>query len=434
MDRYIADNLMTMAEPDPVAIANGAVDVADGRVVWSGPAAAAPERPGITIHQISGILMPGMVNTHAHSPMVLLRGMGEGLPVERWLREVMWPREAKVTDADVLAGMRMGAAELLLNGVTTSVEMYFRPQAVAAAADDIGLRCLVAAGVIDQEQLTEFGSWESQVEQVLELRERWASSDLIDIAFGPHDPTLSERCLRHIAATANDAGMLVHIHLAESPAEVAAVKNLTGTTGPAYLESIGMFEPSVLAAHAVWLSDGDIETLARNRVAVAHCPCSNMKHAAGIARVDDMVNSGVRVSIATDGPASHHRMDLFEEMRTAIRLARVKSGNPQALPATRALRMVTAGAADNIGRPDLGRLVAGAVADMVAIEGSTPALNPVLAGQDDPVSRIVWSGSPAAISAVWVAGEKLVDRGSMTRFDISQLEIESLASAVRLAE
>jgi 5-methylthioadenosine/S-adenosylhomocysteine deaminase len=434
VDRYIADQLITMAEADSKPIVDGAVDVEAGRIVWSGPVAEAPKHPDVATHHISGILMPGMVNTHAHSPMVLLRGMGEGLPVERWLREVMWPREAKVTDADVLAGMRMGAAELLLNGVTTSVEMYFRPQAVAEAANDIGLRCLVAAAVIDQEQLIEFGSWESQVEQVLELRERWTSSDLVDIAFGPHDPTLSERCLRHIAATANDAGMLVHIHLTENPADVAALKELTGTTGPAYLESIGMFEPSVLAAHAVWLSDEDIETLARNEVAVAHCPCSNTKHASGIARVEDMIKSGVRVSIATDGPASHHRMDLFEEMRTAIRLARVKSGDPQALLATRALRMVTAGAADTIGRPDLGRLVAGAAADMVAIDGSALALNPVLPDQDDVVSRIVWSGSPAAISAVWVAGEKLVDRGSMTRVDVSQLAVESLASAVRLAE
>jgi len=192
VDRYIADQLITTADANSKPIADGAVDVEAGRIVWSGPAAAAPTRPGMATHRIEGILMPGMVNTHAHSPMVLLRGMGEGLPVARWLREVMWPREAKVTDADVLAGMRMGAAELLLNGITTSVEMYFRPRGVAEAANDIGLRCLVAAAVIDQAQLTEFGSWESQVEQVLELRERWASSDLVDFAFGPHDPTLSD--------------------------------------------------------------------------------------------------------------------------------------------------------------------------------------------------------------------------------------------------
>jgi 5-methylthioadenosine/S-adenosylhomocysteine deaminase len=433
MDRYLADQLITMAQPDIAPIANGAVDVEAGRVVWVGPAAEAPARPNIETHHISGILMPGLINTHAHSAMVLLRGMGEGLPVDRWLREVMWPREGKVTAEDVWAGMRMGAAELLLNGITTSVEMYFQPSAVAEAANDIGLRCLVAAAVIDQPQLTRFGSWQSQIEQVVALRDRWASSDLIDVAFGPHDPTLTKAALQSVAETARKEKMLVHIHLTENQADVAALEELTGTTGPTYLESIGLFDTSVLAAHAVWLTDEDIATLARNEVAVAHCPCSNTKHASGIARVEDMMTAGISVGIATDGPASHHRLDLFEEMRTAIRLARVKSANSQALPAATALRMVTSGAADAMDRPDLGRLTPGAWADMVALDGTAPALNPVLAGDDDPVSRVVWSGSPNAISAVWVAGQKLVDQGSMTRVDLPGLAAESLASARRLA-
>ncbi len=147
-----------------------------------------------------------------------------------------------------------------------------------------------------------------------------------------------------------------------------------------------------------------------------------------------MQAAGIDVAIATDGPASHHRLDLFEEMRMAIRLARVTSGDADDFPATRALRMVTADAADAIGRPDLGRLIVGSPADMVAIAGSTPALNPVVPGQDDPASRIVWSGSPAAISAVWVAGEKLVDQGSMIKADLSQLLARVTASATRLAD
>jgi len=433
MDRYIADQIITMADIDSRPIAGGAVDVDAGRVVWVGPAADAPDIPGINVHHVGGVLMPGLINTHAHSPMVLLRGMGEGLPVGRWLREVMWPREARVTDDDVLAGMRMGAAELLLNGVTTSVEMYFRPGAIAQAADDIGLRCLVAAAVIDQPQLTEFGTWESQIDDVMELQERWASSDIVDIALGPHDSTLAEPCLRRIAATAKEADMLVHIHLSEHQSEVAAVEELAGTSASKYLESIGLFEPSALVAHGVWLSDEDIEILSRNDVAVAHCPCSNSKHASGIARVEDMIEAGVRVSLGTDGPASHHRLDMFEEMRTAMRLARIKGGNPLALPARRALWMATAGAADAIGKPDLGRLVPGAVADMVAMDNSLPALNPILPEQDDPISRVVWSGTPEAISAVWVGGEKLVDRGQLTRVDVSELASESLKAAIRIA-
>ena len=257
---------------------------------------------------------------------------------------------------------------------------------------------------------------------------------MVDVAFGPHDPTLTEAALRRIGETASEEGMLVHIHLTENQADVAALEELVGTTGPTYLESIGLFDAEVLAAHAVWLTDDDIARLAGHAVAVAHCPCSNTKHASGIARVEDMIDAGITVGIATDGPASHHRLDLFEEVRTAIRLARVKSGNPQGLPAASALRMVTADAADAIGRLDLGRLVPGSWADMVAINGSSPALNPVLPAEDDAISRIVWSGSPNAISAVWVAGEKLVDQGALARVDMRQLGSDSLASAERLAE
>lgn len=433
MHRYIADHLLTMSTEDISPISPGIVDVAAGRIAWSGPAPEAPSRTGLTTHRIAGILMPGMINTHCHTPMVLLRGMGDGLPTDRWLREIMWPREARLTPEDVRAGMRMGAAELLLNGVTTSVEMYFYPQSIAEAADEIGLRCTIAAPVIDQAQLAGYGSWETQLDEALEIRAAWAASDRIVIALGPHDPTLPEACLRQVASTAQETGMLIHMHVAEDRANVAAMHQLSRGSTPAYLESIGILDADFLAAHAVWMTDDDLTMFARNGVSVAHCPVSNTKGAAGVARVVDMQAAGINVTIATDGPASHHRLDLFEEMRMAIRLARVTSGDADDFPAARALRMVTADAADAIGRPDLGRLVVGSRADMVAIAGSTPALNPVVPGEDDPISRIVWSGSPAAISAVWVAGDKVVDQGAMTRVDLPQLTAELTAAATRLA-
>ena len=143
MERYTADLLLTCSDEHPQPISGGAVDVEGGRVVWAGPARQAPPRPEATVTRIDGILMPGMIDIHCHTPMVLLRGAGEGLPVERWLREVMWPREAKLTSEDVRIGMAAGAAELLANGITTSVEMYFYGDAVARGADDAGLRCLV---------------------------------------------------------------------------------------------------------------------------------------------------------------------------------------------------------------------------------------------------------------------------------------------------
>ena len=498
MDRYLCDLLVTMDGPVgrvPAPIADGAVDVGDdGRIVWCGPVTAAPaldgdarspdtdapgpgdralgpdtdapgpgdralgpdtdapgpgdralgpdtDAPGpggsgVTVHRIDGILMPGMVNAHCHTPMVLLRGAGEGLPVDRWLHEVMWPRESKLTGDDVRVGMRLGAAEMLSNGITTSMEMYFHGQALAEGATDAGLRCLATPGVIEDPAFTGAGPWPDQLDEMVALRDRWASNDLIDVGFGAHAAySVSRECLSTIASYAADTGMPVHIHLAEQQWEDGTVRKRSGgLAAPAYLESLGLLDGDVIAAHGVWLTSEDIEVLARNDTAVVHCPCSNAKHASGVAPVEEMRAAVLRVAIGTDGPASHHRLDLFEEMRTAIRTARIRSGDAQTLPPAEALRMTTAGAAEALGRGgELGRLAPGCWADMVALSADTSALHPVIEGEDDPLSRIVWSGSPGAVSAVWVAGRKVVENGRALTLDMAEAVAEAETRARRLA-
>ena len=440
MDRYLCDVLVTMDGPAgdvPAPITGGAVDVGDdGRIVWCGPAADAPEPgPGTTVHR-TGILMPSLINAHCHTPMVLLRGAGEGLPVDRWLHEVMWPRESRLTGDDVRVGMRLGAAELLANGITTSVEMYFWGQAMADGATDAGLRCLVTPGVIEDPDFTVGSGWRDQIDEMVALRDRWAGSDLIEVGMAAHAAySVSRECLTAIAERAAEAQMAVHIHLAEQQWEDAAVRERSGgLAAPEYLESLGLLGGDVIAAHGVWLTPDDIDVLARNDTAVVHCPCSNAKHASGVAPVTEMQAAGLRLAIGTDGPASHHRLDLFEEMRTAIRTARIRSGDAQTFGPAEALRMTTAGAAEVIGRgSDLGRLAPGCWADMVALSPSEPALHPVIAGEDDPLSRIVWSGSPGAISAVWVAGHKVVEGGHVLTVDTAEAIAEAETRARRLA-
>ena len=440
MDRYLCDVLVTMDGPVggvPAPVTGGAVDVGDdGRIVWCGPAAAAPElEPGATVHR-AGILMPGLINAHCHTPMVLVRGAGEGLPVDRWLHEVMWPRESRLTGDDVRAAMRLGAAELLSNGVTTSMEMYFHGQALAEGATDAGLRCLVTPGVIEDPGFTLTGPWPDQLDEMVALRDRWAGSDLIRAGIAAHAAySVSQECLSAIAERASTTGMPVHIHLAEQQWEDAAVRERSGGLGaPEYLESLRLLDGDVIAAHGVWLTPEDIEVLARNDTAVVHCPCSNAKHASGVAPVTEMRAAGLRVAIGTDGPASHHRLDLFEEMRTAIRTARIRSGDAQTLPPVEVLRMTTAGAAEVLGwGAELGRLAPGCWADMVALAAAEPALNPVIAEEDDPVSRIVWSGSPGAVSGVWVAGRKVVEDGQVLTLDMADAVADAQARARRLA-
>ena len=434
IQRIQADHVLVMDDADSIH-SPGIVDVEDGRVIWSGAAADAPHRPDVTPEQVTGVLLPGLVNIHAHTPMVLLRGAGENLPVDRWLHEVMWPREAKLTPEHVTAGMTLGAAELLSSGITTSVEMYFHGEAVAAAADAAGMRCVVTAPIIEDAQLTRFGTWQEQLAEMVAMRERWAGSDRIQIGIGPHAAySTSEECLRAVAATAVDHDMLVHIHVDEARWEDAAVRERTGGFGATeWMAHLGMLEARVLAAHCVWVSDSDIETFAAHRVGVAHCPCSNSKHGSGVARVLDMRAAGVKVGLGTDGPASHHRLDLFEEMRTAMRLARVTALDPQVLTPHQVLAMATREAADAIGRPDLGRLTPGSAADLIALSLDDPAFHPVVPGEDDLVSRLVWGASPASVHTAWVAGNRVVADGRTRTVDVAAALAEVTDAAAWLA-
>lgn len=424
---FVGDSRSDLFEP-------GIVDVADGRVLWSGSAHNAPESPGASRIDVPGLLMPGFVNTHCHTPMVLLRGAGEGLPVDRWLTEVMWPREARLTPEDVYWGMTLGGAELLRNGVTSSVEMYFFPDQVALAASNARLRCIVTPPIIEDTKLSRLGTVEHQLVAAADLGRQWSDHDLIDIGLGPHSVyALSDEVLREVARIGAAEDLMVHIHLAEQSYENDLCLERYGQPLVPYLEDSGMLESHLLAAHGVWLTDDDQARLAEHSVGVAHCPASNSRHASGIAPVVDLRKRGIPVGLGTDGPASHSRLDIFAEMRLAIRMARLRALNAELLTPRDALAMATSEAAAALARCDIGTLQPGRWADMVnvAVDGSsfTPVLQPV-----DLITHLVWSGSPSDIRAVWVGGHQVVDNGHCLTVDVAQAQHEVAVRARRLAE
>ena len=429
LNRFVVDHLITMAG-DPEVLSPGVVDIDEGRVVWAGASADAPDYDG-PVETLAGLLLPGFVNTHAHSPMVLLRGAGEGLPVDRWLTEVMWPREGRLTPEDVWWGMTLGAAELLGNGITTSHEHYFFADRAAEAAAAIGLRAVVTAPVLIGADLSRFGPWEQQIQDMEALADRWADHALISIGLGPHAAySLPEEALRAVVELARRRSLHIQIHVAEGPREGDGIADQYGMTVPAYLEWLGMLECRMVAAHCVWLTDDDIALFARHEVGVAHCPMSNGKHASGIAPVTDMRAAGIPVGIATDGPSSHDRLDLFEEMRAALRYARLRSGDAGAMTPADVLTMTTREAADVLGRPDLGRLVPGSRADMILID--TDPLGPVLE-PCDLITHVVYSGTPDHVRAVWVEGRQVVADGRPATVDIDAARREVTTRAARLA-
>ena len=366
--------------------------------------------------------------------MTLLRGAGEGLPVDRWLAEVMWPREGRLSPEDVYWGMTLGAAELLLNGITTSVEMYFYADEIATAATDAGLRCTVTPAIIEDATLDRFGTVEEQLSAAVDLAHRWEDSDLIDIGLGPHSMySLSDNALREVARVAVAENLLIHMHVAEQRYENDLCLERSGRSLVEYLEDIGMLESDFLGAHGVWLTDGDRERLARHSAGVAHCPASNSRHASGMAPVVDLRQRSIPVGLGTDGPASHSRLDMFEEMRLAIRIARLRESNAEVLTPIEALTMATTEGAAALARTDIGSLEPGTWADMINVAVDGPAFTPIL-DKEDLITHLVWSASPADIRGVWVGGRRLVDAGRCHSVDVESARHEVAARARRLVE
>lgn len=430
--RYRAEYLWVGA-CDADVLEGGVVDVADGRVLWAGRAEDAPEHPTVSPRDVSGLLMPGFVNTHCHTPMVLLRGAGEGLPVDRWLTEVIWPREGRLTPEDVYWGMALGSAELLSNGITTSVEMYFYADQVALAASNAGLRCMVTPPVIEEAVLGRLGTVDDQFRNATELAREWSASDVISIGLGPHSVyALSEDVLRETARIGAAQELLLHIHLAEQSYENDLCLERHGLSLVSYLEEIGMLDSHLLIAHGVWLSDDDQATLAEYSLGVAHCPASNGRHASGIAPVVDFRQHGIPVGLGTDGPASHSRLDMFTEMRLAIRMARLRGQDAELLTPREVLAMATSEGAAALARSDIGMLEPGRWADManIAVDGSafTPLLEP-----EDVLTHLVWSGSPVDVRGVWVGGRQVVEDGRCLTVDVEEARREVTVRARRLA-
>ncbi len=411
-------------------VPDAVLDVDDGRIAWVGPAAEAPDTGDAEAVPLPGLLTPGLVNTHSHAPMVLFRGQGEGLPLDRWLREVMWPREARLTPDDVEVAMTAASAELLANGVTTSVEMYFHPERIAAAVGVTGARAVIATPLLP---LPGMPPITEQLRDAVALAAAGPADGTVEYGLGPHAAyTVSLPVLRDAAAAAREHDLLLHLHVAETATEGADLLAAHGLSVPALLAAHDVLGGRVLAAHCVHLDDADLELWREYDVAVAHCPASNAKLASGIAPLRAMLDRGIRVGLGTDGPASNDGLDLFADMRLAAALARLAGASATALTAAEALWLATGAAADAIGRPDLGQLAVGRRADLVHVDTGHLAFEPV-GDPGDLLAHLVWSGGGRYVRDVWVGGRPVVRDGAPTQVDAAALRADVVTRAARLA-
>jgi 5-methylthioadenosine/S-adenosylhomocysteine deaminase len=342
----------------------------------------------------------------------------------------MWPREARLTPEDVEVAMTAASAELLGNGVTTTVEMYFSPERIAAAVGATGARAVIATPLLPLPGLPPL---DEQLRAAVELATGAPDDGTVEYGLGPHAAyTVPLPVLRAAAEAAREHDLLLHLHVAETGTEGDELLAAHGLSVPALLAAHDVLGGRVLAAHCVHLDDGDLELWREYDVAVAHCPASNAKLASGVAPVRAMLDRGIRVGLGTDGPASNDALDLFADLRLAAALARLAGASATALTAAEALWLATGAAADAIGRPDLGQLAAGRRADVVHVDTRDLAFEPVL-DPTDLVAHLVWSGGGRFVRDVWVGGQQVVADGVATRVDAAALRADVAARAARLA-
>lgn len=373
------------------------------------------------------LVMPGLVNTHCHIAMTLQRSQADDIALMAWLNDHIWPFEARQTPEEIVVGMKLGLAELLLGGVTSVVDMYFHQERCIEPVARAGIRAVLGFNIFDRDV-------ETVIAQAGEAVRLAAPCDRIRIALGPHAPyTVSPENLRRSLDAGRRLGIPQMIHVAETRDEVQLVAERYGASPVAHLDALGMFDERTIAAHCIHLSDEDIAILARRGVTVAHNPQSNMKLSSGAAPVERLRAAGVTVTLATDGASSNNDLDMWEEMRTASLLQKYVTGSPQALPAGEVLRMATANGARAMGHAPgtLGVLREGALADLIVVDMQRPHWQPL----HDPVATAVYCGKAADVVTVVVDGRIVVEERRFapeTGIDLPALYAEAAEAVARI--
>ncbi len=368
----------------------------------------------------------GMVNTHGHVSMTLLRSYADDMALMDWLENKIWPIEAKMDANDIYWGAMLGIVEMLKGGTTCFADMYCFMEDVARACLETGIRANLCRGLI--------GVAPDDVVKLAEndvLAENWqgAGNGLIRVTYGPHAPyTCPIPYLEKVIKAAADHKAEIQMHLCETKFEVECCIKEHGVTPIKLMDSLGMFELGTIADHAVHLTEEDMEIMAAKKVRVAHNPQSNLKLASGIAPVQKMLDKGICVGLGTDGDSSNNTRDMLEECRAAAMLHKATTFDPLVVPAAKAWEMATVDGAKVLGFENLGKLEAGQLADIVLWDTHKPYWYP----RHNKLSQLVYAANSSDTDTVFVAGKKVLEGGKLLTFDEEKIYAEAQACAERL--
>ena len=414
-------------------IDNAAIHIEDNRIVYIGASSTRPPfRADETIGGDHLVALPGLVNTHTHAAMTLLRGYADDMALEPWLQNQIWPLEANLTKQDVYNGTMLACAEMLRGGTTTCADMYFFYDEGVRAFQESQMRAVVG-GVL----LGILPNSESRIADAIAFAreaqiEYSKFGGLISPSLAPHSLYTCTRVhWEKMAHAAREIGCLLHTHLQETERELRDVKELWGATPIQALHQIGATQSPLLGAHCVYLDERDLEILSSTRCRVAHNPTSNLKLASGFAPLHRFVERGIDVGIATDGAASNNDLDMWEEMRLAALLVKGATRDATAVSARQALEMATIGGARCLGlESEIGSLEVGKKADVVLMNFDQPHLTP----RHNVVSHLVYAAKASDVDSVLVDGNVLVQNGAFKHLDVARVCADAQKSASRLVQ
>lgn len=420
-------------EPHGVVLEDHAVAVKAGAVVAVLPRVEAEriyssgERVSLPEHA----LIPGLINAHTHSPMTLMRGLADDLPLMTWLREHIWPAEAKVMSAEfVRDGTELAIAEMLRGGTTTSNENYFFPDAFARACARAGFRAVVGLPIVDFPS-----AWAANADEyfdrALAVHDEYKGHALLSCAFAPHAPyTVSDASFERIRTLSDQLDTPVHLHLHETAQEVEDAKREHGARPFARMRGLGLVNDRLIAVHMTQLTDAEIATCAEAGVSVVHCAESNLKLASGFCPAEKLRRAGVNLALGTDGCASNNDLDMFGEMRTAALLAKGVANDASAFDAAYGLRAATLNGARALGLADrIGSIGPGKQADLAAVRLDEPETQPLY----HAISQLVYAASRRQVSDVWIAGRRKLKDGVLVEMDLDALRARSARWRERIA-
>lgn len=426
--------LLTMAgEDDPVE--DPVIGIRDGKIVFvrkNGSSSPEGDRAKETLDASGSLILPGLVNTHTHSPMVAFRGLADDLPLMDWLHHHIFPAEAKYVNRDmVYDASRLAIAEMILSGTTTFCDGYFYVSGVAQAAMDCGIRAVPGAGFIDlpfpdsPDPTNRAGIAETFIAKWL------GRSPLVTPALFCHSPyTCNPETIRIVKETARQAGVPFLIHVAETRDETDIMLKQHGLTPVRHLQRLGVLDEKTVAIHAVWVDDEEIDILSRYGVKVSHCPESNMKLASGLCPLTKMIDKGIVIGLGTDGAASNNDLDLFGEMDKAAKVDKVARMDPTVMNAETVLKMATIDGARVLGmEQEIGSIEPGKCADIILLDLKKPHLTPLY----NPYSHTVYAASGSDVSTVIVNGKVLLRDRRLTTLDAGEAmaRVTEIAAAIK---